>query len=553
MLRIKIILLLNFVFFYGHSFAGEADTVLNMVLSKPYFYNVVQNDKGEIYVGSSNGIIKITGENLSHFGTNSGYVKIGKNGNPEIDSAGIGNLENQRYLYLLPYPSEKRQEYHTGNDQQFYMVSGGRLFIFDIVPYSITYRNQSIRSITKNFVGGYSGIYNKGEKLEYLSYTDGYIREYNDTAFICYGGLMVITPGKHENYLMLSNFGAYIDSVELGYMDDIFFDTVIQKYFLSTTNKGVYIMGKDFKAPRKIYAVQPGESVVFLGSIDSTFNFIVGNKFVGYTYKENRVFTKDSCIEKITCASIMNIRNFYTLSKQSLFVNSTTTFFSKIASFQDVHTFLALNEKDLVISGNQGLYLYNLETKTTSTIINGVEFNRKALYLNNNKLYAGSVNGLYTIDINQIPKLISRNKAGLQSGRSLITYVYWGIAVFLLVFIFLFAIIRLKRKLKTAEQKIIEVQSEVVVIKEKKLDKEMIEDFIRHNLATASIKTINDHFKTNTSLIYNLLEPDKPGTIIQKLRLELLAEMKKSGADAQQIAEATGLSESYVKKIRGSV
>ena len=119
--------------------------------------------------------------------------------------------------------------------------------------------------------------------------------------------------------------------------------------------------------------------------------------------------------------------------------------------------------------------------------------------------------------------------------------------------LFLFIIFRLRRKLKTAEDKIIEVRSEVMVIKEKKLDREMIEDFIRHNLPTASIKSINEHFKTNTSLIYALLEPEKPGTIIQKLRLELVAELKKSGADLQQISEATGFSESYLKKIKGSL
>jgi hypothetical protein len=91
---------------------------------------------------------------------------------------------------------------------------------------------------------------------------------------------------------------------------------------------------------------------------------------------------------------------------------------------------------------------------------------------------------------------------------------------------------------------------EVDLEKGKKLNKDMIEAFICQNLSTASIKSINEHFNTNTSLVYILLEPEKPGTIIQKLRLETVMEMKKSGADLQLISKTTGLSESYIKKMK---
>lgn len=221
-----------------------------MVLSKPYFYNIVQNGNGHIFAGTSNGVFQLKSDKLFLFNNKTGYVKINKDGNPEIDSSGVSSYSSHKYLHLLPYPSEKRIEYHTGNEQQFYIVSGGRLHIFDILPYSITLRNQSIRSISKNFIGGYSGVYYKGNKMDYPTYTDGYIREIGDTAFICYGGLFMMSPKQKKNFLIEPPYSAYIDSVDVGYMDDIFYDKKHQKYFLATKS-GVYVTDKNLRSPKK--------------------------------------------------------------------------------------------------------------------------------------------------------------------------------------------------------------------------------------------------------------------------------------------------------------
>ena len=98
------------------------------------------------------------------------------------------------------------------------------MYIFDIVPYGISYRNQSIRSISRQFVGGYSGVCQNGRKLNYPTFTDGFIREFGDTAFVCYGGLYRITPYDQQNYLSEVPFGAFLDGVNLGYLDDIYYD-----------------------------------------------------------------------------------------------------------------------------------------------------------------------------------------------------------------------------------------------------------------------------------------------------------------------------------------
>jgi hypothetical protein len=80
--------------------------------------------------------------------------------------------------------------------------------------------------------------------------------------------------------------------------------------------------------------------------------------------------------------------------------------------------------------------------------------------------------------------------------------------------------------------------------------REDIEAYIKENLAIASIHSIVEHFNTNTSYVYALLEPDKPGSIIQNLRMQMITNMKKNKIKVADIALATGLSESYIRKLK---
>ena len=116
--------------------------------------------------------------------------------------------------------------------------------------------------------------------MDYPTYTDGYIREIGDTAFICYGGLFMMSPKQKKNFLIEPPYSAYIDSVDVGYMDDIFYDKKHQKYFLATKS-GVYVTDKNLKSPKKIFDVHSDESLTLLGAKDNIFSFIVANKLVG--------------------------------------------------------------------------------------------------------------------------------------------------------------------------------------------------------------------------------------------------------------------------------
>ena len=58
---IKIILIANLILIQLQTYAAEADTVLNMVISKPYFYNVVKNENGSVmYLNSGDWVENLT-------------------------------------------------------------------------------------------------------------------------------------------------------------------------------------------------------------------------------------------------------------------------------------------------------------------------------------------------------------------------------------------------------------------------------------------------------------------------------------------------------------
>ena len=82
-----------------------------------------------------------------------------------------------------------------------------------------------------------------------------------------------------------------------------------------------------------------------------------------------------------------------------------------------------------------------------------------------------------------------------------------------------------------------------------RITREEIEAFIRDNLSTSSLKTITTHFNTNTSMVYRVLEPEKPGDLIQKVRHQKVKSLRSEGKTAREIASLTGLSETYVRKI----
>ena len=219
-------------------------------------------------------------------------------------------------------------------------------------------------------------------------------------------------------------------------------------------------------------------------------------------------------------------KQIYLITTKGLYRFNTNQQIEKLMDIEKAHSLIALSGSELVIGADHGLYLYNIVNRSLSVIIKGIEFNRKALHKNENTIYAGSINGLYTIQAADIPTLIENNKAQLKQANRI--YDLLGITISLvLIFILLgYIAFRLRKKLKAAEKTIESIRSP-----KEDITKEKVEEFILTNLPNASIKTIMDEFKLNGKQLYVILKPDKPGSIIQKIRMDKL---KKCGKRIRQ-------------------
>lgn len=218
----------------------------------------------------------------------------------------------------------------------------------------------------------------------------------------------------------------------------------------------------------------------------------------------------------------------------------------KIADLQRAHTLLSNRDGELVIGTDAGLFHYDMRKDRLSVLIDGVEFNRRALYLNGNILYAGSINGLYTLDNGRIADLI-KNRA-FENPEIRPSGFLWPALEISIIITFLTGLLYLRARrqirevadLRTHEPK--EPTRPVFT-------KEDIEQYIRENLTNVSLKSIKEYFRTNNAHVYGLLEPEKPGTIIQRMRMEIVYEMRAQSASARDISQKTGLSESYVRRV----
>lgn len=549
-MRIIFIILVNFVFSTSvFAFVAKSDTVLTTVISIPYFYNVIQTSEGKIYTGSDDGIYEWNGIGFKKYNNESGYVTVNKENNLVISPFGLKNYENRTYNYLLPFVLDKTESFHAGTSDYFYIVAGGRIYIYTIKPYKIEYFNHSIRTISNRFLGTYSGIYADGKKVNYPPTIDGYIREIGDTTFFCYGGLRILTSKDTLDYSSSIDLTTIINNINIGTVYDILYFKPTNKYYLAST-KGLFEIAPDFKKALLVYKNETNEPTVLIhpNNMNSvtTYNVIhfgVGNQLINYNPFSKIAETIATFKSNIKSGLFYN-RNYYILTKYELYSASKNGVVEQLETFIEPHTLLSITDKELLIGTNFGLYHYNLDTKKKNILIKGVEFNRYALAMINNSIYAGSINGLYIIAKDQVNKIIQDGIVNLQN-RTDNRNVYYLMTLSLLVILTLITVLfLLKKKLNTA------VKYNNTESLKNTLNKFVIETYINEHISTVSIKQINEHFDINLRKLYALTYPEKPGTIISNMRLQLLQEMRSKDATIQEIAKATGLSISYIRKIR---
>jgi len=525
---------------------GQArDTLLNMVRTKPYFYNLIMDGDNRVLAGTSDGVMEIDGVAIHPYDSRKGYITTDANGSVVIDEVGIKYHSEKKYLNLLPYPEVNREQYYVITNDQLYISSGGRLYIFDLVRYKYSYPYHSIRTISKDFVGTYSGIYYKGKKLEapISDFTDGYIRQYGNRAFICNYSIDVL----EVDFLNTGTISTGVNHFK--YKKNLFFRDIFpapdsSHYFIAEEKK-LLLTDYAFESDSILFSHDNSDSpITLITEYPWALFFTTGNEVYQLDY-ETGVITSVVVLNEPITAGIYHEQQLYLLTSNALYRFNSSQVLEKITNLVKAHSMVAISGSKLIISTDQGLFVFNIAGRTLSLIIRGVEFNRKALYKEDDLIYAGSVDGLYTIRVEDIPELVQSNilyEAEEQSSNK--TILLLSLASLLILTLGGFNL-RYRRKWKSAVE-VIETMKEPTI----EITREMIEGHIQNNLTRASLSMLMDDLNLGKSQLYHLLKPDRPGSIIQRLRLDLYREMREEGKTYTEIAEATGLSISYLKKLK---
>jgi len=524
------------------------DTSLLSLISRPFFYNVVKDKKGDIYAGTSEGIFRMEETSPVKVDKRKGYLRIDQQGGVDIDTMGVRFHKQTGMTHLLPFPDEQQNEYHAGNEEYFYITSGGRMHVYEVRPYGYRFRNHSIRTISKHFTGTYSGIYYRDRLLKFpvSPFTDGYIRELNGKVFMCAYGLDVFSLREIE-----SGVGT-LTSLPVGggfnFMPcwDIRSINRNRQYLVASGNR-LILMDTSLKQATVIFTGKDDSQIVLMNE-NRTYNsipFSHGDQMYVYDAQNGRIITTIRSGQPIMDGYSTD-RQMFMLTQDALLRNRSTKNDRLAKGIERAHTLQVINETEFAIATDAGLFLYNVQEDHLSTLIPRVEFNRRALHIEDNMLYAGSINGLYILDLANRDKIVAFNdrQFRMDQGSAVPTWVI--LAFILLTAGLLLIILRDRRRIQHMETALEQALPEEPA---PRISREDITAFIASNLASASLKTILDHFKTSNSTVYALLEPQKPGGLIQELRHEKVKAMRAEGKGLSEIAEATGLSESYIRKI----
>jgi hypothetical protein len=508
-----------------------------------------------LYIGTNSGAININAinEEKSILTKHKGYVRIEKN---NIVGSGISaeykSSENV-YNYLLPEKYRYAQSRYIIHNKKLYIINSSILFVFKQTNYIKQYDSLSIRSISKNYIGSYNGIFKKGTKLKLPEYTDGNIREFENETFICFGGLYRDSSGVIMLYINNTNGETQIGNVKIGSARDIL--KLNYGFYALATNTGIYLVNFTNNSAIPVYTnpiINEFYNVFQIQnklSDKNRFYYTINDKIYYYSILSNQsnlvIDTKQNTEIKDVYAN--NLSNLYVLyeNKLSKYVlnNKSNSYIDNI--YKDELSFshnLAFFNDILFITTNIGAHAYDLqENKFYLNIFNG-ETNKRSLFVSEDTLKFGTPNGIISLTKQDIKNIINEQDALKLPAYNVSSEFKTYIIYFLIGLIFLIIVISnffFNRKIK----------EQAGSVPDNVITKENIVKYIHENIKLVTIQSICEKFGVTPVRLYELLENDKPGEIIRNHRLNLVRRYRKEKKDDAFIAENTGFSISYLKKI----
>jgi hypothetical protein len=525
-----------------------SDYQLVSVSSEHFYYNF-EYAGTNLYIGSDAGVLayknplQIKVDNP----TKKGYIFL-ENGQLKSSIYLNGNLFTPHYKSILPDGFKHNSIIGTTFKNNLLIISKGQLFIYKktVKPKADTL---SIRTISKNFIGSYGGLFSNGKRFNYPEYTNGYIREYPGETFICYDGLMRI-KGKDTLRYEANNGNTQVANLDLGKVKDVF--KIDTNRYLLFSDKGL-CMSNLKTSLRWIQKKTSGPEPRFIKAyyrddLPVVIYYIDNNKIQKFNLL-NDAYTTLLQIE----SKLGNIEDVYMNSTSNIYILTENKLIKAMANLQENkysyqyltenllgnHHIIPLNNL-LLITSNDGLSSYNIDTREWIPHIIRDEFNHRAVFTTPSFFFLGTIHGYYQLTKTQIEELITQRVEELkleteptyENHSWQIIYSLTAIIV-LLLGLSIYLIIRKKSPISDNKAKAAEIVA-----------------YIDTNLKDVTIVNICHEFKINPLQLNDILGNDKPGELIRAKRLEIVKKMRKDRRREEDIALVTGFSVSYLKKIK---
>jgi AraC-like DNA-binding protein len=508
-------------------------------VKKHFFNNPVKNvfnGPDGIYAKTRNGLYKLNQEDweLKESAFTKNYVFYNKDFYESdyvpspylVDVSGMKELIPQR---SLSNPTVARQD-----NKLFVSVAGNLYEYFINTAYKHTFDGYSIRNIyfDKDFsvTSTYNGIFfNDSLKADSPKFSSGSFNKIRNRYFLCSDQLFEMTEFGKFTQIDITNInvsGHFRKLLEWN-------DKVIS---LNTRSINIW------DSSAGLIPIHQGEEYFDMEVINNKLLFCTGKGQVIQTEKE----------KFITLCSIQSrIRDLYNYGKV-LYISADAGLYTindmnpkSLKKQNDLPNVVGVSmdlNKNLWISTENGLYVQPADRKTPIPYIPNVEFNRAALTIYDDYVYAGSVEGLFIIDIfnvskNFLPQYVDKIDVG---NRNII--LYWFLSL-LLLSVLVFWIVKRRKKIKNAVfSKISKKHEERIITIE-----QMEQDIITHRIMT--VDGLAEFYETNSVQLNRILKSfnTTPGKILRQTKLKHARELVKNNVPLHEISQKVGYSAAFLK------
>lgn len=520
----------NSQFIEGFRLSSVIDNVQNESVT---FYNLTSVD-GVFYVGSSKGVFTIDENKLIKKSDKIGPIRVLKKQRGviferiELYKKNIG-IEFKDIIPL--YFKDKVYSILQGRDDSLFLTINGVLYFFEKEKITITLRNSSIRSVSENFIGTYDGIFDMERKKinGYPNYTSSYIREFDNEVFINYDGIFRGNKsGEINEYRRASDGSISLLSQNIGFAEDV--EKINDSNYYLFTSLGLY--KSDFKNYLlSADTISNNERSEF--NIKLINHYKVDERLLYYFDKKLKTVTVENDDISVLFSFKNPVKSISSLKNNIFFIDDNgvgqLSFLKEKRLINDpkFHTIKVIDSNNLALLSNYGFYKYNILYESITSIVEN-EFNKKSLEILNDSIYAGSIEGLYSISKKDFLNFKNKSEDIISTNES--KKFYFLVLIIILLFVY---IIYFKSK---------PVKSKVSLGKE-------IEEYIIINLSSITIEQIKNHFNISHRKLSAQFPNSSPGKVIQKKRKDRLQNMVLAGKSIDEISLETGYQKEYLKKL----